>query len=94
VARFLTFAKVSLQQGLTVSEPEGQPISRKFELDRSTFQLSIHTSRSGRFFKVLVDYSAGNFAKVQPITELDDLAASELQSAAMAKAKTSLKQVV
>jgi hypothetical protein len=43
---------------------------------------------------VLVDYSTGNIAKVQPITEGDDLAAAQSQSAAMAKAKVSLKEAV
>src|SRR5262245_18603912 len=36
----------------------------------------------------------GNIAKVQPITEHYHLAAAQLQSAAMAKANTSLLQVV
>jgi hypothetical protein len=94
VAQALTFTKVSLQQGLTASELEGQPISAKFELDRGTLQLSVHTSKGGRFSKVLVDYSTGSIAKVQPITEGDDLAGAQLQSAAMAKAKTSLKEAV
>ena len=34
VARASRFAKVSLQQGLTTGEQEGQPISGKFEVDR------------------------------------------------------------
>ena len=34
VARALTFAKVSLQQGLAASELEGRPISGKFEIKR------------------------------------------------------------
>ena len=94
VARALTFAKVSLQQGLTASELEGQPISAQFKVDRGTFQLSIYTSKDGTFSEVLVDYQSGNIAKVQPITEGEDLATAKLQSAAMAKAKISLKQVV
>jgi hypothetical protein len=94
VVRALTFAKVSLQQGLTASELEGQPISAKFEVDRGNFQLSVYTSRGGRFSEVLVDYRTGNIAKVQPITEHYHLAAAQLQSAAMAKANTSLLQVV
>ena len=53
VARGLRFAKVSLQRGLTASEPEGQPISAKFEVDRGNFQLSVYTSKDGRFSEVL-----------------------------------------
>jgi hypothetical protein len=94
VARGLRFAKVSLQQGLTASESEGQPISAKFELDRGNFQLSVYTSKDGRLSEVLVDYSTGNIAKVTPITEGDDLAAAQSQSAAMAEAKTPLREAV
>jgi hypothetical protein len=94
VARGLGFAKVSLQQGLTASELEGQPISAKFEVDRGNFQLSVYTSKDGSFSEVLVDYSNVNIAKVTPITEGDDLAVAQSQSAAMAKAKTALREAV
>jgi hypothetical protein len=94
VIRGLRFAKVSLQQGLTASELEGQPISAKFEVDRGNFQLSVYTLRDGRFSEVLVDYWTGDIAKVTPIIERDGLAAAQSQSAAMAKAKTSLREAV
>jgi hypothetical protein len=94
IARALTFAKVSLQQGLDASELEGQPISGKFEIDRGKFQLLVYTSKDGKFSEVLVDYSTGNIEKVLPITEGNDLAAAKSQSAVMAKAKSSLKQGV
>jgi hypothetical protein len=94
VARAIRFAKVSLQQGLTISEQEGQPISGKFEIDRGTFQLSVYTAKDGKFSEVLVDYSSGNVAKVEPITTGDDLVAAQSRSAAMAKAKISLRQAV
>ena len=94
VIRGLRFAKVSLQQGLTTSELEGKPISAKFEVDRSRFQLSVYTSKDGRFSEVLVDYSTGNIAKVEPITEGDDLAVAQSHGAAMSKAKVSLKEAV
>jgi hypothetical protein len=94
LVRALRFAKVSLQQGLSASEQQGQPISGKFEVDRGNFQLSVYTSKDGMFSEVLVDYSTGNVAKVEPITQADDLAAAQSQSAAMAKAKTSLREAV
>ena len=74
VARGSRFAKVSLQQGLIASEPEGQPISGKFEVDRGKFQLSVYTAKDGKFSEVLVDYSTGQIAKVEPITRGEDLA--------------------
>ena len=94
VARGSRFAKVSLQQGLTTGEQEGQPISGKFEVDRGKFQLSIYTAKDGKFSEVLVDYSTGQIAKVEPITKGEDLAAAQSQSAAMAKAKISLREAV
>jgi len=69
VARGSRFAKVSLQQGLIASEKEGQPISGKFEVDRGKFQLSVYTVKDGKFSEVLVDYSTGQIAKVEPITK-------------------------
>src|SRR5262245_43957296 len=94
VARGSRFAKVNLQQGLIASEKEGQPISGKFEVDRGKFQLSVYTAKDGKFSEVLVDYSTGQIAKVEPITSGEDLAAAQSQSAAMAKAKISLREAV
>jgi hypothetical protein len=87
-------AKVSLQQGLTASEQEGQPISGKFEVDDGKFRLSFYTTKDGKFSEVLVDYMTAKVSKVEAITERDDLAAAKSQSAAMAKAKTSLRDAV
>src|SRR5262249_43161822 len=94
VARGVGFAKVSLQQGLGAVELEGQPISGKFEVVRGTFQLSVYAFKDGRFSEVLVNYSTGNIAKVQPIAEGEDLAIAQSQHAAMAKAKVPLKEAV
>ena len=69
VARGSRFAEVSLQQGLIAGEQEGQPISGKFEIDRGKFQLSVYTAKDGKFSEVLVDYSTGQIAKVEPITK-------------------------
>src|SRR2546430_953724 len=94
LVRALRFAKVSLQQGLAASEQEGQPISGKFEIDRGKFQLSVYTSKDGKFSEVLVDYGTGQVEKVKPITNGEDLAAAQSRSAAMAEAKTSLREAV
>ena len=87
-------AKISLQQGLAASVQEGQPISAKFEADEGKLQLSVYTVKEGKFSEVLVDYTNGKVMKVEPITEGDDLAAANSQSAAMTDAKTTLKQAV
>lgn len=94
LVRSIRFAKVSLQQGLAVSEQEGQPISGKFEVDRGKFQLSVYTSKDGKFSEVLVDYWTGQVEKVEPITMGEDLIAAQSRSAAMAQAKNSLKEAV
>jgi hypothetical protein len=91
VAKQLPSAKVSLSQGMTVSESQGQPISGKFEIDEGHFQLSVYTAQGSAFQEVIVDYTTGKVAKTGPLDEADDVAAAKKQMAAMAKAKTSLK---
>ena len=83
-------AKVSLQQGLKASEREGQPISGKFEVEDGKLQLSVYTAKEGKFFEVIVDHMTGNIAKVEPITEGEDLIHAKLQKAAMDGAKVKL----
>jgi hypothetical protein len=87
-------AKITLQQGLTASEQEGRPISGKFEVEGGKLQLSVYTAKNRKFSEVLVDYSTGKVEKVEQITEGDELAAANSQSAAMGKAKTSLKDAI
>ena len=90
LANAMSGAKVSLQQGFTASEREGQPISGKFEMDEGKLQLSVYTAKEGKFFEVIVDHMTGAIAKVQPITEGDDLAHAKSQKAAMDRAKVKL----
>jgi hypothetical protein len=87
-------AKITLQQGLTAAEAQGQPISGKFEVEDGKLQLSVYTAKDGKFSEVVVDFAAGKVAKTEPITEGDDLTAAKSQSAAMTKAKTTLKAAV
>ena len=92
--KLLDTSKINLQQGLAAGEQQGQPISAKFEVDEGKLQLSVYTAKDGKFSEVLVDYVNGKVTKAEPITEGDDLAAAKSQSAAMAKAKTTLKEAV
>jgi hypothetical protein len=92
--KLLDASKINLQQGLTAGEQEGQPISAKFEVDEGKLQLSIYTAKEGKFSEVLVDYVTGKVVKVATISGGDDLTAANEQSAAMAKAKISLKAAV
>jgi hypothetical protein len=90
LANALSGVKVSLQQGLTASEREGQPISGKFEVDNGKLQLSVYTAKEGNFFEVIVDHVTGGISKVEPITEGEDLAHARAQKAAMDRAKIKL----
>jgi hypothetical protein len=87
-------AKVSLQQGLTAAQRQGQPISGKFEVEDGKFQLSVYTANKGQFAEVLVDYSTGKITKSEPITQDGDLDAAKTQSEALAKAKITLRAAI
>jgi Co/Zn/Cd efflux system component len=91
LVKALAGVKITLQQGLTAVEAEGQPISATFEMEDGKLQLSVYTAKGGKFSEVIVDHTTGKITKSEAITEGDDLTASKSQSAAMAKAKTSLK---
>lgn len=94
LAKALKSAKVSLEQGLVVSQREGTPISGKFEIEDRKFQLSVYTMKEDKFSEVIVDYKTGKVAKVERITGGEDLTAAKSQSEAMANAKRSLRAAV
>ena len=94
LAKALSGVKVSLGTGLTASASEGKPISAKFEIDDGKLQLSVYTEKNGKFSEVVVDPQSGKVVKSEPITEGEDLEAAKAQSAAMAKAKTSLTEAL
>jgi hypothetical protein len=93
VKKYMSTAKVSLQEGLKAAESEGQPISGKFEVDQGHLQLSVYTAKDGKFSEVLVDQSTGKVAKSEAITG-NDLADAQKQMEAYSKSKTSLKAAV
>jgi hypothetical protein len=84
-------AKVTLQQGLQAATAQGRPISAKFEMEEGKLQLSVYTDKSGKFSEVIVDHVSGRVAKVEAITEGDDLAAAKKQAGALAQVKESLR---
>jgi hypothetical protein len=90
LANAMSGVKVSLQQAFTASEREGQPISGKFEVENGKLQLSVYTAKDGKFFEVIVDHMSGSIAKVEPITEGEDLTHAKSQKAAMDRAKVKL----
>ena len=94
LAKALPDASVSLDQGLKASEPEGKPISGKFELEDGALQLSVYTMKAGEFSEVIVDHKTGAIKKAEKITDADDLKNAKEQSQAMAEAKVSLDKAV
>jgi hypothetical protein len=90
LAKALKSAKVPLQRGLTASAKEGKPISGKYEVEDGKLQLSVYTTKNGKFTEVIVDHNNGKVEKAEPITKEDDLKAAKEQNEAMAKARRSL----
>ena len=93
-AAALKEASVTLVAGLSASETQGTPISGKFELEDGKLQLSVYTTKEGKFFEVIVDHKTGKIAKTEPITGGDDLTAAQHQAQAIAKGKHSLREAV
>src|SRR3989475_3048069 len=91
LAKALKGVKVSLEKGLSASEPQGKPISGKFEVEDGKLQLSVYTMKGDKFSEVIVDHKTGKAAKAEAITGGEDLTAAKAQSGAMAKAKLSLQ---
>jgi len=87
-------ARVSLERGLSASASHGRAISAKFEMEEGKLQLSVYTATGGKFFEVVVDPDSGAVVKTEPIGEGEDYTAAQSQSAAMAKAKVSLRAAV
>ena len=90
MAKALTEASVSLDQGLKASAPDGTPISGKYEIEHGALQLSIYTMKGAKFSEVIVDHKSGAIKKSEPITDADDMKAAQVQAAAMAKTKVPL----
>ena len=94
LAKALSKASVSLEQGLKASESEGKPISGKFEGPDGALQLSVYTMKGDQFAEVLVDHNSGSIRNSEPITDPDDLKDAKEQGEAMGKAKLSLAAAV
>src|SRR5215472_15105746 len=69
LAKALSAASVSLDQGLKASESEGKPISGKYEVDDGKLQLSVYTMKRDQFAEVIVDFNSGAIKKSEPITD-------------------------
>jgi hypothetical protein len=87
-------ASATLQGGLKASEPQGTPISAKFEIEDGKLQLSVYTMKGNDFMEVVADPNTGTIAKAEKITDAGDLKEAAEQKAAMAKAKVPLLSAI
>jgi hypothetical protein len=95
LAKALTGVSTTLQSGVQSAEAQGTSISAKFELDdQKQLQLSVYTMKGNAFSEVMVDHKTRKIVKTEPITEGEDLAAAKAQSAAISKAKMSLRAAI
>jgi hypothetical protein len=91
LANALKGVKLSLEKGISASENQGKPISGKFEVENGKLQLSVYTMKGDKFSEVIVEFKTGKVAKTEAITGSGDITAAKAQSAAMAKAKLSIR---
>ena len=94
LAAALRVKHVALATGIEAAAATGKAISAKYEYEGGKLQLSVYTEKAGQFSEVIVDHGTGKIAKTEKITTGDDLKAAQAESAAMAKAKSSLAQAV
>jgi hypothetical protein len=95
LAKALSEASLTLEQGLKASEQAGTPISGKYEInEEGALQLSVYTMKGEQFSEVIVDHKSGAIKKAEQITDPDDLKNAKEQSLAMANAKVSLEKAV
>src|SRR6516162_2966007 len=83
LAKALSEASISLDQGLKASEREGKPISGAYELEDGALQLSIYVMKDDKFTEVIVDHKTGSIKKAEPITDADDLKDAREEGKAM-----------
>lgn len=94
LAKAVTEAKVSLDQGLSASEQVGELISGKFEIEDGELQLSVYTARGDTFLEVVVDTDTGKVAWTEPTTSGGDFTAAKAQRETMSKTKQSLRTIL
>jgi hypothetical protein len=94
LAKALRAKHVALSVGVEAAAARGKPISAKYEYEDGKLQLSVYTEKGGKFSEVVIDHGTGKIAKTDAITTGDDLKDAQAQSAAAAKAKSSLASAI
>src|SRR6516162_675129 len=83
LAKALSEASISLDQGLKASEREGKAISGEYELEDGELQLSVYVMKGDTFTEVIVDHNTGSIKEAEAITDADDLKDAKEQGEAM-----------
>jgi hypothetical protein len=65
LAAAMKTAAATLQGELKASEPQGTPISAKFEIEDGKLQLSVYTMKGNDFMEVVADPNTGAIAKAE-----------------------------
>jgi uncharacterized membrane protein YkoI len=94
LAKALSEATVSLDEGLKASEREGRPLSAKYEIENGAFQLSVYVVKGNGFAEVIIDHKGGSIKKTEPITEADDLQQAKEQQQRLVHARIPLDRAV
>ena len=94
LAKALAVKHIDLAAGIAAATSKGKPISAQYEYENNKLQLSVFTEKADEFSEEFVDFTTGKIAKVDKITDGADLADARAQSAAMAKAKSTLTAVL
>jgi hypothetical protein len=90
LAQHMASAKMTLEDGLKVSEREGKPISAKFEVEDGKLQFSAYTMKSDGFTEIVANPENGALEKAEKITDPEDLEDARKQRDAMIRATVSL----
>lgn len=94
LAKALAVKHIDLAVGIAAAAAAGKPISSQYEYENNKLQLSVFTQKGDDFSESFVDFTTGKVARVEKITDGADLADARAQSAAMAKAKSTLSAVL
>ena len=84
-------ASVSLEAGLSVSEPLGSPISGEFDIADGMLELTVYVAKGTELLDVTVDPKTGVVASVEPIADSKEVRLAKGYRDAMLKAKVSLR---
>jgi hypothetical protein len=94
VVKALDGARVTLEEGLRMSEAVGKPISAKFEIENGRLQLSVYAMANDEYREIVIAPDTGVLMSAQKISDAEDLAAAATQMRAIKDARVPLRRAV